>query len=259
MSLTDKPVKTSYKDVLQIDNSNSGFDSTVRQVKSSDGSGSSIYVSQRTVKIQGNSDASTTLDVQDADGNTKLLGDTTNDYVKALGLHVNTQYVYFGAVSTESIWAGNTNNTHYMIPFQSNSSSALVPIGTGLQPDTSFSISATGDDIVNCMWYVLDNIIIDRVVWWSGADSGTADTTRAHLVSFDVVNDNSSTSGNLSNGVVVCDGADVVNNGNEDSHYRLMTIQSPNIDAGKAVFFTFRKDGTNSDYSLRATIKFHLR
>ena len=259
MSLTGRSVSACYKDLLEIDNRKSGVDSTLRAIKSGDGTSSAIHLSNGKVKVLPSADSTTTLDVQDKDGNSKLLLDTTNDYVKALGYHANTQYAYFGAVSTESIWAGNTNNTHYMIPFQSNTSSALAPIGTSTNPDTSLTISSTGDDVVNCMWYVMDNITIDRVVWWSGAGSGTADTTRCHLMQYDIVSDNSSTSGDLSNGTVLADGSDVTNAGNEQSYYQQMTVQSANVDAGKAVFFCFRKDGTNSDYSLRATIKFHLR
>ena len=39
-----------------------------------------------------------------------------------------------------------------------------------------------------------------------------------------------------------------------------MTISTANIDAGKAIMFFFRTDSTvNSDYTINATIKYHLR
>jgi hypothetical protein len=38
-----------------------------------------------------------------------------------------------------------------------------------------------------------------------------------------------------------------------------MTINSANVDAGKVVLFAFRADSVNSDYTINATVKYHLR
>ena len=259
MSLTGRSVSAWHKDLLEIDNSNSGIDSTIRAIKSGDGTSTPIQVSKDKVKIIPSADSTTTVDMQDKDGNTKFLIDTSNDYVKALGHHINTQYVHFGANSSDSIFAGALANTHYMIPFQRSSMTALAPIGTSTNPDTSLTISSTADDVATCMWYVMDDITIDRVVWWHGADEATGDTTRVHLMSYSIVSDNSSTSGDLSGGTVLADGSDITNAGTEQIYYQQQTIQSANVDAGKAVFFVFRSDSVNSDFSVNATVKFHLR
>ena len=105
----------------------------------------------------------------------------------------------------------------------------------------------------------MDNMTIDRVVWWAGADESTGDTLRCHLMEYDIDSGNSSTGGDLSNGVVLADGADITNAGNEQAYYQQMTIQQANVNAGKVVLFTFRSDSVNSDYSINATIKYHLR
>ena len=261
MSLTGRSVSAWYKDLLEIDNSNSGVDSTLRPIKSGEGTSSAVYISTGKAKILPSADSSTTLDVQDKDGNTKLVVDTSHDYVKALGHHVNTQYVNFNANSGDSRWSAISANTHYFVPFQNgNSQDGVTSIGTSTNPDTSLTISTTADNVVTCMWYVLDDITIDRAVWWSGADDATGDTIRAHVMQYDIVSDNSSTSGDLSNGVVLCDGAsDITNAGYEQSYYQQMIVQTANVDAGKAVFFCFRSDSVNSDFSINATIKFHLR
>ena len=104
----------------------------------------------------------------------------------------------------------------------------------------------------------MDNITIDRVVWWSGADASSGDTTRCHLMSYDVDRNNTSASGDLSNGVVLADGSDITNAGYEQSYYQQMTIQSADVSAGKIVLFTFRSDSVNSDFSINATIKYHI-
>ena len=66
----------------------------------------------------------------------------------------------------------------------------------------------------------MDNITIDRVIWWHGADAATGDTTRAHLMGYDVVTTAGSTSGDLSNGVVLADGADVTFTFDNSTAYR---------------------------------------
>ena len=134
MSLTGRSVSSWYKDLLEISNSNSGVDGTLRPIKSGEGTSSSLYVSTGKAKILPAADSTTTLDVQDKDGNTKLLVDTTNDYVKALGHHVNTQYVNFGINYLASLMSANT---HYAIPFGSTDATTSVSIGTGTNPDTS--------------------------------------------------------------------------------------------------------------------------
>ena len=105
----------------------------------------------------------------------------------------------------------------------------------------------------------MDNITIDRVVWFSGADAATGDTTRAHLMVYDVDTGNGSTGGDLSSGAVLADGSDVVNAGYEQIYYQQLTIGTANVDAGKIIMFTFRSDSVNSDYSINATVKYHLR
>ena len=55
------------------------------------------------------------------------------------------------------------------------------------------------------------------------------------------------------------DGADITNSGYAQAYYQSMTIQSADVDAGKAVFFTLRMDTVNSDYSINATVKYHIR
>ena len=78
-------------------------------------------------------------------------------------------------------------------------------------------------------------------------------------MSYDIDTGNGSTGGDLSNGVVVADGGDITNAGYEQTYYQQMTIQSADVNAGKAILFTLRSDSVNSDYTISATIKYHLR
>lgn len=255
MSLTGKSPSETYKDIAYVDNSNNGVTTSLKQVKTGNGSSTALQVSDRSLQVKSATNNTTALDVQNASGTSKLLVDTTNNHVKANGVHVNTQYAHFSQTFDSSDLA---SGRHYAIPFGGNYSSELEVIGNGTNPDTSATISGNAQHWALTYWFIMDNITIDRVVWWSGADQATGDTTRCHLMSYDVDSDNGSTGGDLSNGVVLADGADITNDGYEQLYYQQMTIQSADVTAGKVVLFTFRSDSVNSDYSINATIKYHI-
>ena len=260
MSLTNKNIASTYKDIITIDNSNVGFDTNIDQVKSGNGNGSALYLSTNNLKIQPTADSTTNSVIYDKDGNILFQVDSTNDAVKALGNHVNTQYAYFGVSSHDTVFSGMSANTHTAVPFNPNGLlRGLLTMGTGTNPDTSLSISSTANDLVSCTMYIDSNISVDAVYVWMGSDGATADTAcRFHLMSYDIVSDNSSTSGDLSNGIVVADGSDINNAGYEQAYYQSMTVQNASVTSGSVLMFLARMDSVNSDISLNCKIKYHL-
>jgi hypothetical protein len=260
-SFTGSSIKDVYKDILHTSNSNTGLSTTIKQITCGDGDGTSLYLSQRNLKVQPSADSTTNTVIYDADGNALVTVDSTNDLVKAgIGQHsVNTQYAHFGVGSGNTVWAGASADTHYAVPFNSIQTQALVSGGTSTDPSTSYTISDSADDMVGVLWYLCDDITIDRVIYWAGGDAAGNDTFRTHLLSYDINSSNGSTSGDLSNGAVVAASADVSGLGYEQSYYSQLTISTANIDAGKALMFFFRSDSVNSDFTINATIKYHLR
>ena len=262
MSLTSKEKKNTYKDLLIIENSNSGFDTNLDSIKSGDGTDSSLSLSTNNVLIKPSADSTSLLNVQDSSAGNLLSVDSTNSYVKAGSSqnHVNTQYAHFGITSSDTAWTGKTENTHTAVPFGGISSklSTVFTLGTGTDPATSLTISTTADDMVSCLMYLTDNIVVDVVNFWVGSNGATGDVLRCHLMSYDIVTVSGATSGDLSSGTVIADGADISSDGYEQAYYQSMTIQSASVSSGKGLFFTLRQDGTNSDYTTTATIKYHL-
>ena len=259
-SFTGSSIKNVYKDILHTSNSNTGIGSSIKQITCGDGDTTALHLSDRNAKVQPSTDTTTNTVIYDADGNALLTVDSTNDLVKAgVGQHtVNTQYAHFG-IGNDTI--NLLANNHYALPFSNSMGYMGTPatIGTGTDPDTSLTISNKAYSKVQGYWYVMDNITIDRVVWWAGADAASGDTSRCHLMSYDVDSGNGNTSGDLSSGVVLADGADITNAGYEQIYYQQMTVQSANVDAGKVILFTFRSDSVSSDYTINATVKYHLR
>ncbi len=251
-----------YGDWFYIDNSNSGFDATLRQIKDGKGNNSALYLSNKSLKIQPASDSTTNTSICDQDGNALLVVDSTNDLVKTgTGQHiVNTQYAHFGIGSGNLVWAGVAAGTHYAVPFNSIATQSLVSGGTGTDPATSFTISTTADDMVGVLWYVMDNITIDRAIWWSANDdAASGNAVRTHLMEYTIDSGNSTTGGDLSSGSVLAYSSDVTNAGYEQAYYNQMTISTANVDSGKAILFFVRGDTSAEDFSINATIKYHLR
>ena len=167
MALTGKSPSDTYKDLLEIDNSNSGVDNKVRDIKTGNGASTSLKVSDRSCIVTSSTDNTGAFYVQDSGDNIKFQVDTTNGQVKALGKHINTQYAHFN-VGGDTQATSFADDTHQAIPFsQGLYSNRMFPpaFGTGTDPATSFTTSdgngTRASDLVPLMWYVPDNISID--------------------------------------------------------------------------------------------------
>jgi hypothetical protein len=60
-TLTGKTISQTYKDLLQVSNSNSGVDATLRDVEDGEGTASALQVSTTAVNVNGNLDVTGTL------------------------------------------------------------------------------------------------------------------------------------------------------------------------------------------------------
>ena len=244
MSLSNKTIASTFKDLLYINNSNNGFDSNIDQIRTGNGNGSSLFLSTNNFKVQPTADSTTNSVIYDKDGNILFQVDSTNDSVKALGSHVNTQYAHFGIVYGDA--TQYTANTHFAIPFAGVNGGVNytndVDFGTGTDPDDSFTTANTDTQyaaqIVPMMWRIPDNISIDSVSHIEGASSASGDTTRMHLKSFDFTSGSTSA---LTNGTLLAHSSDITNDGNEQAYLANWTVDSANVTAGKVILCFFRK------------------
>ena len=262
MALTGKTPSATYKDLLTLENSNNGVDSTLRNIRTGNGSNSSTTISDRSLTVKSATNNTTAFDVQNASGTSRLLVDTTNDQVKALGNHINTQYAHFGVSSADS--ASFLANTHHPLPFTtlamgSSSLQDNITFGTGTDPATTFTTAdgSTTDAslLVPVMWYVPDAITIDSVYSLEGADDATGDTTRMHLFSYTFTSGSTSA---LTSGTLLAHNSDVTNAGSEQAYLSTWTVDSSTVTAGKVILAFFESDSINSDYSVNITVKYHL-
>ena len=262
MSLTGKTKASTYKDILQMNNSNSGVDGTTRNVVDGEGTASSINISSDKAVIKPTSGDSTgSFIVQDKDSNSLLLVDSTNDLVKAgIGQHiVNTNIKEFGLDFTSA--SPDTADTWHCLTSSSNhTDNNELEMGTGSTPATTLTIASTAYIIVKHYWYVPFNITIDSCNVWFGADAASGDVVKFSVMSYTVDSGNGSTSGDLSSGVENCASPSTITGaGREQAYYQALTVSTADVDAGKVIMACVAQDGTNADLSVNMQLVYHLR
>ena len=281
-TFTGKTFASFYKNLFGINqSSNTGVDSTTRAVQDGAGNSTSISLSDDVLSVQPvNDDTTGTFVVKNKGGSNIFAIDTSGTGTGSTSkgrvlmgtsqVVANTQYTHFGVSYFDNTGAAAFSaDTHYAIPFMRMNFGAVagyMAMGSSTsssfndtEPATSLTISASAMDIINTYWYVMDDITIDRVVWWQGADTATGDSTAAYLMGYTADASSTSTGGDLSSGVKLASSSTITNAGYEQAYYNQMTIHSADVDARKVILFTFAADTINSDYSINATVKYHIR
>ena len=263
MSLTNKTIANTYKDLLQVDNSNNGISTSTLAIKSGDGTETCAKLSDDQFTVQPkNDDTTTTIAVKAKGGTTLFAIDSTNTEVKALGNSVNTQVKQFMYSSI---------NGH---PDTADTWSALdaigggrfrggnIELGTDSTPATTYDVSGgnQADDFVQSIWVVPFNIKIDGCRVWFGQSAATGDGVKFSVMSYTISSANDATGGDLSAGVENCvSGSAIAGGGYEQAYYQALTVSTANVDANKAIVACAHQDGTNSDLTVNMQLIYHLR
>ena len=259
MSLTGKSPSETYKDIAYVDNSNNGVTTSLKQVKTGNGGSTALQVSDRALQIKSATDNTTALDVQNASGTSKLLVDTTNNYVKANGVHVNTMYKEFGLFDF-SPTAGYHNPMICNNMMFSDSGSDIIAddsmFSNGTDPATSLDLSANGTASIAtaCFWYIIDNISIDSIRVLATCDS--SQSLNYLVYSYDL--DTSSNHGDLSNGTLLAHIGSSMSATSTTIKTDTLTIDSASVSAGKIVVAFVENEGGTGDITSQLNIKYHI-
>jgi len=271
-SIQGKSVAESYGDYFYIDNSNSGFDGTIRQIKDGTGDTCPLYLSNTKVKIQTSTDSTTNTVIYDASGNALVTVDSTNDLVKAgLGQHiVNTQFKQFGLMDYSP-----TAGTHHPLVSATMISTISSGLdysglvngsnwgGTGTNPNTSLTIATVAGQFVPSAWLLQNNITIDEIQYIMSADAST--TANLHVMSYSLVAGSGATAGDLTSGAVLAqtgsadDSLSPVTIGADRTSNGTLTINTADVDSSKAILVFAENVGGTDDITVQVNIKYHLR
>ena len=264
MSLTGKTKAGSYKDILQVDNSNSGITTAIKNIKDGEGTASCAWLSDDSLLLRPVNDDSTPLQVRDKDGNPLFTVNAADDSVKAgIGQHtVNTHIQNFSLSwgnslpSTADTWTAIYANAHPTL------AEIAVTAGTGSDPATTLTVDGStilASSVVNVYWHVPFNITLDSCTVIYGADANDGDSVKFSLMSYTIDKANGSTSGDLSAGVELCASGAISGSGDEQVYYDTLIVANDDVDAGKCIVAFINSDGTDSDYSVNMQLVYHLR
>ena len=173
MALTDKTIANTYKDLLHLNNSNSGSTANGTVVQDGNGTNTGLTLGTDKTKFTPGTDSTTTMLVSNAAGSNIFNVDSTNSVIKAGATlsNVNTQYLRFFVHDLNV-----DNGTHIGVPFYAGGTipNAAVTFGTGINPSAP-SVSNNGDDWIHYLHYVDTNITVDAVTILVGATTATGD------------------------------------------------------------------------------------
>lgn len=263
MSLTNKTIASSYKDLLQIDNSNNGLSTSTKSIKSGDGTNSCVSISDDQFTIQPQNDNTTNvMTVKNVGGTSLVQVDSTNTTVKALGQYVNTNIQSFGLGSINS--NPSTDNWTMLGKDMGGHRFNTVPItmGSGGTPATTYDVSGgnVASNLVQSIWYLPFNITIDSVHVWQGADASSGDDMDYSVMSYAISTATDATGGDLSDGVQVAVSPSSIDHAGYDrAIYQSLTVSSANVNSGRALVALMKAGGNNSDYTVSMQVVYHLR
>ena len=262
MSLTGKTKASTYKDILQMNNSNSGIGASVRNVVDGEGTASVISMSDDNIQIRPqNDDTTALLIVRDKDGNSLLVVDSSNDLVKAgIGQHIVNTGIKDWFVHSSAGYPAIADAWKALGLGGGGRTIGNITMGTGSTPATTLTIATTAHELVGLFWYVPFNISIDSCHAWFGADAATGDVVKFSVMSYTVDSANGSTGGDLHSGVENCVSPSAITGaGYEQAYYQALTVSTADVDAGKVIMACVSQDGTNSDLSVNMQLVYHLR
>tara|TARA_R100000781_G_scaffold113196_1_gene81261 strand:+ start:1746 stop:2507 length:762 start_codon:yes stop_codon:yes gene_type:complete len=253
MSLTNKTVANTYKDLLHLDNSNSGITAAGKTVKDGDGTSSCLALGTNKITVRPSANSTSTVVIQNQSGDALLKVDGTNSLVSAnvTQKSINTQYLRFIAKSIDI-----DSGTHIGVSINPDVSGNIT-FGNSADPAAP-AINNNGDDWVHFLHYVDTNITVDSVNILVGGTAATGDSLNFHLCN--LATGDSTTIDEWSSTTIVADQSSFTTTSGYEQFYRIpLDIQSANVDAGNYLALTIEGDGTSSDYSVNALVRYHLR
>ena len=253
--ILDKKPSEIVKDLLHLNNGNSGIPSTPTTIQDGNGSNTSIALGTKGLAITPTVDNTSSLLVENASGDDTFRVDTTNKLVKVNETQstANTQYLRFGAKDIDV-----DNGTHIGVPIAGMGANAAVTFGTGTDPTTP-TLSNNLDDVVHYLHYVDVDITIDSSSILVGASAASGDTVNFHLM--ELVTTDTTPVDEFSVAYTIGASPSVTSAGYEQFYRTALTLDGTytDVDAGNYIFLTIEGSGTNSDYSVNALIRYHLR
>jgi len=263
---TSKTYASYYgNDVAINQTSNTGVDTTIRELQDGFGNNTSVSLSTNHLNVQPRATNSTgTLKIKNLGGDSLLTVDSTNSVVKCGTSQINalTQYQYFKTTRLVPV-AGY----HMVLSLGAGGHLSDLDewnLGNGNNPATTLDISGEVDsyNLVTTYWYLPDAITVDAVhVLMGGDTTSTTDDLNFQLYSHAI--DTSTNHGDLSDGTLVAGTVGPTGSFVSDVHedaikYQTLAEVPTDVAAGRIILATVESTGTDN-ISINMTVKYHIQ
>ena len=258
MSLTNKALKDTFGDLLELDNSNNGVGSTAKVLKDGKGVSSALKIGTNGAVISPNADADSLL-VQNAAGTNLLSVDASASSVKAgvgAARYVNSQQINFASFNQDT-GAGE----HDMMDVDNMLITGVgTNLGTSGDPATSLAVTSYVT-VMNKFYYLPYDSIIDNVTAFVTSSADNDANVLFHLMSFDISLGNGATTtfGDLSSGTVVADHSTTLTNVNSTHMCSIaLTVGGSTVAGGKVLVATVENDNSDNIYA-KLCVNYHYK
>ena len=257
--LSNKKIKEAFRDLLHVNNSNSGVSTSLKSVTTGNNDTTALNVSTTSVGVKA-TDNTTAFTVQDADTNNIFLVDTTNDRVKVGSSQVDASWgckefglfdfsptagVHNPMVAINSIYGGDSGYVQDVSMF-----------GSGADPATSLDLSADGTSmhLLGCLWRVPYNLKIleARVI----GTSASIQALNFHVYSYAM--DTSTNHGDLSGGTLHAHIASSMSCTATTIKMDTLTLDSDSVTAGRFLLAFCEGETDTSDITCSLTLKYRF-
>ena len=202
------------------------------------------------------SDSTKNFQIARKNGDSNITCDLTNNdvLIGTYKIPALTEVAKFSLSSTSECPA--VSNTWYMLSATGQKSDALISMGTGSTPATTYDVSASNVamNLANAFHYVDYDLYIDSVNVWVGADAASALTVKTSLMSYNI----SSTTGDFSDGTEHAVGSQN-NVGHSAVMLSTLTVSTPIVPYRTALVGLVRANGTTTDYSVNMQVRYRIR
>ncbi len=258
MALTNKTIASTYGDILQTDNSGSGRTASGTTIKDGLGQSTALTLGQNKLHIKPSTDQTDAVVIETSGGTDLLVVDSTNSAIKTgtTQTYANTQVQRFGVFDT-----GAVAGTHYPMFLGSfdgaGGTTHSTAMGTGGDPDDTYTVSSASDNLVACIWYIPVAITIDEVRVLAGGEA--VDAINFHLKSFTMATGTSSGAGDLSSGALLAHNGSTLTVGADRITTTTLTVDSANVAADKVVLGFFENTDSTTDLTAQLIVKYHYQ
>lgn len=252
MSLTNKTIAATYKDLLHLNNTNLGLTGTSKAVVDGLGNSTGLHLSTNKIIVKPSSNGVDSFSVQTSTGTDIFQVDTANSAIKVGASLLDPTIGYYEFVVNDF---QPTAPIHSPIGSGANDFEEQNNFGILATPNTAFTSSNNAYKLVDKFWYMHDNIKIESIRVFFASDNAASEDVRFHVMSYDINSDL-----DLSNGLLIADGADIENAGYEQGYYQDLTINATNsaVTSGKVVMAFIQPDGATGDFYIKVSVKYKL-